>query len=90
MEGRSPLEGLKVVDLSPDPTGAQVSQVLSDFGAEVVWIEPPGGSRLRRQSSFPFLARGKIARDRITKGAFQELFPHVPPAPSDGVEVPET
>jgi crotonobetainyl-CoA:carnitine CoA-transferase CaiB-like acyl-CoA transferase len=61
MEGRSPLEGLRVVDLSPDPTGAHVSQVLSDFGAEVVWVEPPGGSRLRRQSSFPFLARGKAS-----------------------------
>jgi predicted TIM-barrel fold metal-dependent hydrolase len=27
-------------------------------------------------------------RDRITKGAFQELFPHIPPAPADGVELP--
>jgi predicted TIM-barrel fold metal-dependent hydrolase len=26
-------------------------------------------------------------RDRITKGAFQELFPHVAPAPADGVEL---
>jgi crotonobetainyl-CoA:carnitine CoA-transferase CaiB-like acyl-CoA transferase len=61
MQGRSPLEGLKVVDLSPDPVGAQVSQMLSDFGADVVWIEPPGGSRLRRGSTFPFLARGKAS-----------------------------
>jgi predicted TIM-barrel fold metal-dependent hydrolase len=30
------------------------------------------------------------ARERITKGAFQELFPHVPPAPSDGAELPAT
>ena len=59
MEGMGPLAGLRVVDLSPDSMGAQVSQVLSDFGAETVWIEPPGGSRLRQQSSFPFLARGK-------------------------------
>lgn len=28
-------------------------------------------------------------RHRITRGAFEELFPHVPPAPADGVEVPE-
>ncbi len=59
MEGIGPLAGLRVVDLSPDSIGAQVSQVLTDFGAEAIWIEPPGGSRLRQQSSFPFLARGK-------------------------------
>jgi predicted TIM-barrel fold metal-dependent hydrolase len=28
-------------------------------------------------------------RYRITRGAFQELFPHVPPAPEDGAELPE-
>jgi len=28
-------------------------------------------------------------RQRITQGAFQELFPHVPPAPADGVELEE-
>jgi predicted TIM-barrel fold metal-dependent hydrolase len=28
-------------------------------------------------------------RHRITKGAFEELFPHIPPAPADGVEIPE-
>ncbi len=28
-------------------------------------------------------------RERMTKGAFQELFPHVPPAPADGTEIPE-
>jgi crotonobetainyl-CoA:carnitine CoA-transferase CaiB-like acyl-CoA transferase len=54
-----PLCGLRVVDLSPDGVGAQVSQTLADFGADVMWVEPPGGSRLRRQAAFPFLARGK-------------------------------
>jgi crotonobetainyl-CoA:carnitine CoA-transferase CaiB-like acyl-CoA transferase len=54
-----PLHGLRVIDLSPDALGAQVSQTLADFGADVLWIEPPGGSRLRRQPAFPFLARGK-------------------------------
>lgn len=53
------LSGLRVLDLSPDRVGAQVSQTLADFGGEVVWVEPPGGSRLREQPSFPFLARGK-------------------------------
>jgi crotonobetainyl-CoA:carnitine CoA-transferase CaiB-like acyl-CoA transferase len=48
-----------VIDLSPTRVGAQVTQTLADFGAEVVWVEPPGGSALRSQSCFPFLARGK-------------------------------
>ncbi len=54
-----PLEGVRVVDLSPDRLGAQVSQTLADYGADVVWVEAPGGSRLRRQRAFPFFGRGK-------------------------------
>ena len=52
-------EGLRVVDLSQQRTGAQATQFLADFGAEVVWIEPPGGSDLRGERAFPFYARGK-------------------------------
>ena len=57
----TPLEGLRVVDVSPDRVGAQVSQTLADYGADVVWVEPPGGSRLRQQRAFPFLGRGKCS-----------------------------
>ena len=53
------LDGLTVIDLSPTRVGAQVSQVLADFGADVLWVEPPGGSALRDQPAFPFFARGK-------------------------------
>ncbi len=59
MELRAPLEGIRVVDLSPDRVGAQVSQTMADYGAEVVWVERPGGSRLRHQPAFPILGRGK-------------------------------
>jgi len=41
----SALDGLSVVDLSNTLTGTQMSQVLADFGAEVVHVEPPGGSQ---------------------------------------------
>ena len=58
-EVRGPLEGVRVVDLSPDRVGAQLSQTLADYGADVVWVEPRGGSRLREQRAFPFLGRGK-------------------------------
>jgi crotonobetainyl-CoA:carnitine CoA-transferase CaiB-like acyl-CoA transferase len=54
-----PLGGLRVLDLSNSPAGAQASQTLADFGAEVVHLEPPGGSPLRALPSYPFVARGK-------------------------------
>jgi crotonobetainyl-CoA:carnitine CoA-transferase CaiB-like acyl-CoA transferase len=54
-----PLAGLRVLDLSNSPAGAQASQTLADFGAEVVHLEPPGGSPLRGLPSYPFIARGK-------------------------------
>jgi crotonobetainyl-CoA:carnitine CoA-transferase CaiB-like acyl-CoA transferase len=54
-----PLAGLRVLDFSTTAAGAQASQTLADFGAEVAQVEPPGGSQLRAQPSYPFLARGK-------------------------------
>jgi crotonobetainyl-CoA:carnitine CoA-transferase CaiB-like acyl-CoA transferase len=54
-----PLVGLRVLDLSNSPAGAQASQTLADFGAEVLCVEPPGGSVLRSLPSFPLIARGK-------------------------------
>jgi crotonobetainyl-CoA:carnitine CoA-transferase CaiB-like acyl-CoA transferase len=50
---------LRVLDFSTTAAGAQASQTLADFGAEVVHVEPPGGSQLRAQPGYPFLARGK-------------------------------
>ncbi|MGE0383259.1 MAG: CaiB/BaiF CoA transferase family protein [Gammaproteobacteria bacterium] len=55
----SALAGLRVIDFSNQRTGAQVSQVLADFGADVIHVEPPGGSALRGQPAWPFWARGK-------------------------------
>ena len=58
-ERTGPLAGLRVLDLSNSPAGAQASQTLADFGAEVVQVEPPGGSPLRDLPSFPMIGRGK-------------------------------
>jgi crotonobetainyl-CoA:carnitine CoA-transferase CaiB-like acyl-CoA transferase len=55
----APLAGLRVLDFSNAPAGAQASQTLADFGAEVVHVEPPGGSGLRATPGYPFLMRGK-------------------------------
>lgn len=73
------LEGLRVVDLSPTELGGHISQLLADFGAEVVWVEAPAGAALREERSFPFLARGKRSvvldlKSDIGRGALLELI----------------
>jgi crotonobetainyl-CoA:carnitine CoA-transferase CaiB-like acyl-CoA transferase len=42
-----PLRGLRVVDCSRGVAGLIASGFLADQGADVVWIEPPGGDPLR-------------------------------------------
>ncbi len=59
MSDRAPLHGLTVVDLSTTLATAYASMVLADFGAEVIAIEPPSGSPLRREAGWPFWSRGK-------------------------------
>ncbi len=44
---RGPLNGVRVVDLSRLVAGNQVTQVLGDFGGEVIKVEPPAGDTLR-------------------------------------------
>jgi crotonobetainyl-CoA:carnitine CoA-transferase CaiB-like acyl-CoA transferase len=58
-ETAAALDGLRVLDLSNSLAGAQASQSLADFGAEVVQVEPPCGSSLRSNPAYPFIARGK-------------------------------
>lgn len=58
-QGATPLAGLTVVDLSTMAPGAQATQFLADAGADVVQVEPPGGSPLRELAAWPALARGK-------------------------------
>jgi crotonobetainyl-CoA:carnitine CoA-transferase CaiB-like acyl-CoA transferase len=52
------LGGLRVLNLSQTFGGAFVGQFFADFGAEVVLVEPPGGSPLRVQAGWPLWARG--------------------------------
>jgi crotonobetainyl-CoA:carnitine CoA-transferase CaiB-like acyl-CoA transferase len=56
---RGPLHGLVVVDLSSTLPGAEASQFLADCGADVIMVEPPGGSSLRQITGWPGLLRGK-------------------------------
>ena len=42
-----PMQGLRVLDMSRLFAGNVLTQVLGDFGAEVIKVEPPGGDTLR-------------------------------------------
>jgi crotonobetainyl-CoA:carnitine CoA-transferase CaiB-like acyl-CoA transferase len=52
------LGGIRVLNLSQNFAGAMVGQFFADFGAEVVLVEPPGGSPLRKQAAWPMWSRG--------------------------------
>ena len=54
-----PLDGLGVIDLSSGPVGGMATMVLSDFGADVVKIERPGGDPFRFMGTAPMWLRGK-------------------------------
>ena len=43
----APFEGLRVLELSGNQVGAGIGQFFADYGADVVMVEPPGGSALR-------------------------------------------
>ncbi len=43
---------LRVLDLSGRVAGAYASKLFADYGADVIAVEPPGGSPLRRQGPF--------------------------------------
>src|ERR1035437_3412312 len=43
-----PLHGLRVLDCSTGPAGLRAAGLLADYGADVIWVERPGGHRLRR------------------------------------------
>lgn len=55
-----PLEGIRVLDLSRYLPGPFCTQILADFGAEVIKIEDPRGGELGR--SLPPLVEGESAR----------------------------
>lgn len=52
------LGGLKILNLSQNIAGAIAGQFMADHGAEVVLVEPPGGSPLRAHGGWPLWARG--------------------------------
>ncbi|MAI80182.1 MAG: hypothetical protein CL917_14635 [Deltaproteobacteria bacterium] len=54
-----PLDGIRVIDLSSGPVGGYATTVLSDFGADVIKVERPGGDSFRDLPAWPLWLRGK-------------------------------
>jgi crotonobetainyl-CoA:carnitine CoA-transferase CaiB-like acyl-CoA transferase len=44
-----PLEGLRVIDCTSGMAGPKAAGILADYGADVIWVEPPGGDPFRRE-----------------------------------------
>ena len=55
------LTGLRVVDCSTGTAGPRATGLLADYGADVIWVEPPGGDRFRAGLAIPYAVynRGK-------------------------------
>jgi crotonobetainyl-CoA:carnitine CoA-transferase CaiB-like acyl-CoA transferase len=50
-------EGLRVVTVGESVSAAVAGMVLADYGADVLMIEPPNGSRLRQAPAYPMWSR---------------------------------
>ena len=60
--GRSgPLAGLRVIDCSWGTAGPRATGMLADYGADVIWVEPPGGDPYRAELAVAYSVfnRGK-------------------------------
>lgn len=56
---QGPLSGVKVVDLTLAGSGPACTKLLAEYGADVIWVEPLGGSSTRSVHKFDFYTTGK-------------------------------
>src|SRR3954467_7309687 len=78
-----PLDGLRVVDCSRGTAGPRATGLLADYGADVIWVEPPGGDPLRAElpAAASVFNRGKRStvldlRDRGDLDRLLEIADH--------------
>jgi crotonobetainyl-CoA:carnitine CoA-transferase CaiB-like acyl-CoA transferase len=70
-----PLAGLRVIDLTRGTAGPRAAGMLADYGADVVWVEPPGGDPYRDELAVPYASfnRGKRSVTIDLKGDQEPL-----------------
>lgn len=87
-DARGPLDGVRVLDMSRLFAGNVLTQMLGDFGAEVIKVEPPSGDTLRGwktegvSTHWKIYARNKksLCLDLRTQAAKDMLLGLVPSA----------
>ena len=69
------LEGMRVLELSVSMSGSMAGMFLTENGAEVIKVEPPGGDPTRGSAGFLVRNRGKksIVIDLKTAGGVEQL-----------------
>ena len=60
-----PLAGLRVIDCSSGTAGPRATGVLADYGADVIWVEPPGGDPRREELAIPYSAYNRGKRSTV-------------------------
>ncbi|MEE9286118.1 MAG: CoA transferase [Dehalococcoidia bacterium] len=74
-----PLDGVRIIDLSRGIAGPLATMTLSDQGAEVIKVEPPGGDAYRSYGGYTVWNRGKKSvvldlKDGADSGRFLDLL----------------
>ncbi|MGE0384160.1 MAG: CaiB/BaiF CoA transferase family protein [Gammaproteobacteria bacterium] len=73
-----PLSGLRVIDCSRGMAGTRATGLLADYGADVIWVEPPGGDPFREALKIEYAVfnRGKrsIELDLKSESGREQLF----------------
>jgi crotonobetainyl-CoA:carnitine CoA-transferase CaiB-like acyl-CoA transferase len=60
-----PLDGIRVVDCTRGTAGPRLTQLFADYGAEVAWIEPPGGDPYRDQLAVDYAVFNRSKRSVV-------------------------
>lgn len=59
-QASGPLDGLRILDMSSVIMGPYATQILADYGAEVIKVEPPGGDVMRLAAPMRSAGMGPI------------------------------